>query len=87
MMIDTKEAIRKYISDNILMSDASHAIADDTSFVRRGIIDSTGFLELVTFVEQTWGISVADDEMVPENLDSLNGIDAFIRRKLASNRV
>ena len=84
MTIDTKEAVRKYISDNILMSDTADAIADDTSFLRRGIIDSTGFLELVAFLEQTWGISIADEEMLPENLDSLNGIDAFVLRKLAA---
>ena len=85
MTINTKETVRKYLSDNILMSDSFDGIADDTSFVRRGIIDSTGFLELVTFLEQTWGISVADEEMVPENLDSLNRIEAFVRRKLASD--
>ena len=46
------------------------------------VVDSTGFLELVTFIEDGWGLTVEDDEMIPENLDSLANIEAFVNRKL-----
>jgi acyl carrier protein len=55
--------------------------ADDTSFLEQAIIDSTGMLELVLFVETTFGVKVADDELVPENLDSVESVVAFIERK------
>jgi len=48
------------------------------------IVDSTGFLEVIMFLEETWGITVEDDEVVPENLDSLDGLQAYLTRKLPS---
>jgi acyl carrier protein len=79
--MDTKPQLRKYIADNILMG-PEQELGDETSFLERGILDSTGFLELVSFLEQTFGMTVDDDEMVPENLDSLSRIDAYVQRKL-----
>ena len=59
-------------------------VPDDASFMDRHIIDSTGFLELISFVEQSFDIQISDDEMVPENLDSLNNIERFVQKKRAA---
>lgn len=79
-MQDIKTVVREFLLDNFVMgSDA--VIADDVSFMKTHILDSTGFIELVTFIEETFGIKVADEEMVPENLDSLLNIEAYVKRK------
>jgi acyl carrier protein len=74
--------IRNYIVDNFLFGDGS-SLQDDRSFMESGILDSTGVLELVAFLESTFGIKVTDREMVPENLDSVDRAAAFCARKLA----
>jgi acyl carrier protein len=74
--------IRNYIVDNFLFGDGS-SLQDDRSFMESGILDSTGVLELVAFLESTFGIQVSDREMVPENLDSVDRAAAFCARKLA----
>lgn len=61
-------------------TDAS-LLGPDDSFLERGLIDSTGMLEVILFLEESFGVKVADDEMVPGNLDSVNRIAAFIERK------
>jgi len=66
--------------DNFLFGDGDR-LHDDTSFLESGIIDSTGILELVTFLEETYSIKIEDDELVPENLDSLNRIGVFLAKK------
>lgn len=80
-MDDIKGTIRKFIQDNFIMGGAGAQFADSDSFLTRRIIDSTGFLELVSFLEETFGFAVADEEMTPENLDSLDNIDSYVRRK------
>lgn len=57
-------------------------ITDGESFLERGIIDSTGVLELIGFLESTYGISIADDELVPANLDSVDRVATFVDSKL-----
>jgi acyl carrier protein len=57
------------------------SLSDDDSLLDRGIIDSTGVLELITVLEGDFGISVADDEMIPDNLDSIARIEAFVAKK------
>ena len=85
MMKDTangiKETIEKFIIQNFMFGDANERIDPDTSFLESGIIDSTGILELITFVENTYSISVDENELVPENLDSLNNLERFILQK------
>jgi acyl carrier protein len=81
---DIKGQVRAYIVDNFLMGRSADSLKDMDSFMDTHVVDSTGFLELVTFIEDTWKISVNDEEMVPENLDSLNNIDAYVRRKTAA---
>jgi len=75
------ETVREFIVENFLFGDAG-SLNEDTSFLAEGIVDSTGILELVFFLEETFGISVEDDELVPENMDSLHNIAAYIERRL-----
>jgi acyl carrier protein len=74
--------IRDFIINNFLFGDAG-SLTDDTSFMQSDTLDSTGVLELVTFLEKTYSIKVQDKEMVPENLDSVSRAAAFVGRKLA----
>jgi acyl carrier protein len=80
--IDIKSRVRAFIADNFILGEGSKDLGDSDSFMQRHVIDSTGFLELVTFLEETYGFSVADEEMIPDNLDSLDNLDAYVRRKL-----
>jgi acyl carrier protein len=81
MQSDISASVRKFINENFLFREGIEAIADNASFLDAGIIDSTGVLELVSYLEDTWGITVADDEMLPENFDSISGIVAYLQRK------
>lgn len=76
--------IRNYIIDQFLFGDGSE-LQDDTSFLEQSIIDSTGVMELVTFLEETFSIKIKDDEILPENLDSVEKINAFVQKKIGSN--
>lgn len=81
--MDTKESVRQFITKNFFVADASK-LADDASLLDQGIIDSTGVLELVGYLESEHGVQVGDDEIVPENLDSVGAIAAYIARKKGS---
>ena len=74
--------VRAFIREAFLFGQDDEALTEAASFLGVGIIDSTGILELVTFIEETYAIQVADDEMLPENLDSLDNVSAFVLRKL-----
>lgn len=74
--------IRQFIVDNFLFGD-EQGLDDGTSFMQSGIIDSTGILELINYLEQTHGIKVQDDELVPENLDSVSNLEHFLQKKLS----
>ncbi|MCB1836473.1 MAG: acyl carrier protein [Alcanivoracaceae bacterium] len=76
-----REAIRRYILENYLFTDDASALADDASFLESGIIDSTGMMEVIFFLEESFSIRVEDEEMVPENLDSVNNLLRYIERK------
>ena len=76
--------IREFIVENFLFGDGT-AVKENTSFLEQGIIDSTGILELVMFLEETYGIKIEDEELIPENLDSLINIARFLERKLSGN--
>jgi len=73
--------VKEFIIDNYLYGDDSK-LKDDTSFLAHGIVDSTGVVELVSYLQNTYNIDVTDDEMIPENLDSLKHIEQFLKRKL-----
>lgn len=83
-MTDTKAELRRYIQDNFIMGSTGTKFADGDSFMELHILDSTGFLELIAHLEETHRFSVADEEMIPENLDSLNALEAFVARKRAA---
>jgi acyl carrier protein len=80
-MSETVKRLREYIFDNFLFTEDENALANDDSFMEQGIIDSTGILEVITFIEEDFGFKVKDEEMLPENLDSINNLSAFIQRK------
>ncbi len=82
-MVGTKEKIRRYILENYLFSDDESALGDDDSFLEKGIIDSTGILEIIYFLEDEFGITMSDDEMTPENLDSVSRVVTFVESKSA----
>lgn len=75
-----KQQIRDFVTSNFYVADAA-ALQDQTSLLEHGIIDSTGVLEVIVFLESTFGISVDDSELLPENLDSIERIAAFVERK------
>jgi acyl carrier protein len=83
-MSDTKTKVRTFIVENLFMGAGGMEFSDQDSFLERHIIDSTGFLELVSFIEETFGFRVEDAEMVPECLDSLDNIEVYVARKLAA---
>lgn len=72
--------VRDFIAANFFVTDVE-AIGDDTSLIEQGIVDSTGVLEVVGFLEQTFGIQVDDSDLVPANLDSIGAIAQYIARK------
>ena len=73
--------IRRFIVETFLFGDESDPFEDGDSFMQKGMIDSTGVLELVSFIEGNYGVTVDDEEMIPDNLDSLDNLVAFIQRK------
>lgn len=79
--MEPRSQIRRYILENYLFSDDQSLLADGDSLMERGIIDSTGALELVFFLEEQFGIKVGEEEMLPENLDSVDNLVAFLARK------
>lgn len=80
MSIET--LIRNYILENFLFTDDNGRLQDNTSFLEEGVVDSTGVLELVMFVEETFGTTVEDEEIVPENFDSLEQLARYVRLKI-----
>ena len=83
MSRDIKQAVRSYVEQNFLVGSET-VIGDADSLLQLQIVDTTGFLELVNFIESNFGVKVGDDEMVPENLETIDNIDEFVRRKLAA---
>ncbi len=79
--MSSEEKIRGFILENYLFTDDQSELNNDDSFLDQGILDSTGILEIIFFIEDEFGIKIRDEEMVPENLDSVNRIVAFIERK------
>jgi len=75
------DSIRRFILENYLFTDDLAQLGLDDSLLGRGIVDSTGMLEIILFIEEQLGVKVADTEMVPEHLDSVNRIAAFVSSK------
>jgi acyl carrier protein len=84
-MTDTETKIRSFIAENFLFREDKASIAEDQSLLEAGLIDSTGVLELVGYLESEFKIRMEDAEIVPSNLDSLKAIVAFVKGKLAAS--
>lgn len=78
-----KEQVRSFLISNFYVADPS-SLEDGVSLLERGIIDSTGVLEVILFIEETFGLKVEDNEMLPDNLDSIDRIADYVSRKLKS---
>ena len=76
-----RQKLRHFILENYLFSDDETALGDDDSFLDGGILDSMGILELIEYLDEGLGIKVEGDELVPDNLDSINSLLKFIRKK------
>jgi acyl carrier protein len=79
--MNIKETIREFVLNNFLKGDRSRKLVDDTSFIEEGIIDSIGVLELVAFLEETFGFRVEDEELIPENLNSIVRLVTYVESK------
>ncbi|MEO8039218.1 MAG: acyl carrier protein [Betaproteobacteria bacterium] len=85
-MARVEDVVRDFIVINFLFGETDRKLSDDDSLLELGIIDSTGILELVFFLEATYAIQIREQEMVPANLDSISKVANFISRKLAAAR-
>ena len=85
-MENKRTKIKSYIIENFLFGD-EEGFEENTSFLDAGIVDSTGILELVDFLDDEFNIKIADDEILPENLDSINNIINFLDKKSAVSKV
>ncbi len=81
-MSDTSISIREYIVHNFLFDDEASMPPDQASLLTAGVIDSTGVLDLLTFVEDNFGIEVSGEELTPDNFDSIEHLSAYIDTKL-----
>jgi acyl carrier protein len=81
------DEVRTFVIDNFLFGQGGEELQSDDSLMEKGIIDSTGVLELVGFLERRYDIRVADEELVPDNLDSIGNIAHFITRKIKGGEV
>lgn len=77
-----EQQIKDYVAANFLFSDNGYPYPDDVSFLAEGIVDSTGVLELVFFVEETFGLTVPDSDLIPQNFDSITNLANYIRARL-----
>ncbi len=80
-MNETRRKVRAFIVENFLFGNED-GVKDDTSFLDEGIIDSTGILEMVSFLEEEFRITVEDEELVPENLGSIDNVVAYLESKI-----
>lgn len=79
--------VKLFILKNFLFTEDESSVKDSDSLMERGIIDSTGVLELIGHLEESYGIKVEDEEMIPGNLDSIDAIAAFVGRKVPAGAV
>ena len=81
MLVEKK--IREYVLENYLFTDDESELSNDDSFLDKGILDSTGILEIINLIEDDFNVNVEDNEMIPDNLDSVNKIVSYVERKQA----
>lgn len=81
-MRNIQQELRQFVIDNFLFGQGNGNLRNDDSFLDKGIIDSTGVLELVVFLEEKYHIKIQDRELIPDNLDSINNLVRFVETKL-----
>lgn len=81
-MTGMQAEIRQFVVDNFLFGQHDRPLGNGDSFLESGVIDSTGVLELIAFLESRYGIAIDDEELVPANLDSIDRVSGFVERKL-----
>ena len=86
-MPSIEQEIRQFIIDNFLFGEVERSPANDDSLIEQGIVDSTGVVELVAFLESKYGIEIHANELIPANLDSLNKLLDFVARKTAKTAI
>jgi len=79
----TEATLRKFIMENYMFTEDDNELKNDHSFLDMGILDSMGILEVIALLEDDFNITVEDEEMIPENLDSINNLLAYIQKKSA----
>lgn len=79
--LEIKEKIKTFIVNNFLLGVNAGNLNDSDSFLDKGIVDSTGILEVVSFIEESFSIKVEDEELLPDNLDSINHLVNFVQKK------
>lgn len=80
--MDINAQIRRFLGEYFILGDQLATLDDDASFLENGIVDSTGVIELVAFVEEAFGLTVDDDEVVPDHFDSVNRLAAYVQSKM-----
>ena len=83
--MQTESKVREFVLKNYLFTTEQSALKSEDSFMKSGIMDSTGILEMIMFLHDEFGVDVMDDEMIPENLDSVLNVVAFLGKKLQAN--
>jgi len=83
--MEIDNAIREFLAENFLYGNKDGLPGDDDSFMEKGFIDSTGILEVVSFIEEKYLITIEDDDLIPENFDSINRLVNFITSKRKTN--
>jgi len=79
-----EQTIRNFIIESFIIDGNPNQLGNDQSFLESGIIDSTGILELVSFIEEHYEVKIEDEELIPDNLDSVNNVVKFINKKLCN---
>lgn len=79
---EVRATIKEFLLQNFLLGKGTVQIKDSESFLESGIVDSTGVLEFVNFLQETWSINVEDEELLPDNFDSIDNLTGFVTRKL-----
>ena len=79
--------LRQYVIDNFLFGQEGIELKNDDSFMERGIVDSTGVLELVAFLEEKFQVKVEDEDLIPANLDSINNLLLYLKKKAVAEEV
>jgi acyl carrier protein len=83
--LNIRNQLRRFVVDNFLLGQENASLTDGESFLAHDLVDSTGVLELVAFLEKHYGVDVLDEDLVPENLDSIDNLVTFLKRKLPSS--